>query len=184
MTDSIARYTAAFELIGNCTPLGQDCGVLCGSACCRGTDTQGMRLFPGEPSLLPQVPTADGAPMVICTGRCDRAARPLACRIFPFFPYLHTDGHISAEIDVRGLRICPLVSACRSVQFDRSFRHAVRAVGRLLAQDDAIRAFLRESSAEIDTFRAFTGFTDTPSARIARISEKNARKTLESAAKI
>ena len=42
------------------------------------------------------------------------------------------------------------------------------ALCRILAQDDEIRAFLRESSAEIDTFRAFTGFADTPSARIAR----------------
>lgn len=168
MTDYAALYESAFACISDRTPLGRDCGMLCGKACCRGSDGQGMRLFPHESSPLPRAATTDGAPMVTCSGSCDRATRPLACRIFPFFPYLHADGHISAEIDVRGLRLCPLVASCRRVQFDRSFRRAVRAAGRILAQDDEIRSFLRESSAEIDTFRAFTGFADTPSARIAR----------------
>lgn len=167
-TDFEALYRKARSQIGDLTPLGRDCGVLCGKACCKGTSEQGMRLFPGEASSLPRITTSDGGTLVACSGSCNRDDRPLACRIFPFFPYLHGDGHISAEIDVRGLRLCPLVSACRSVRFDTEFRRAVRRVGRLLAQDDEIRTFLRQSSEEIDMFRSFYGFSDRPSARVVR----------------
>ena len=48
MTDYAALYESAFACIGDRTPLGQDCGVLCGKACCRGSDGQGMRLLPHE----------------------------------------------------------------------------------------------------------------------------------------
>ena len=158
-------FRQAHEILGERTPLPEDCGTLCGKACCRGDHTQGMRLFPHETTALPQTVTADGGRLVTCSGTCNREVRPLACRIFPLFPFLHEDGHITAEIDARGMRLCPLVAHAEQVRFDPEFIRAVRKVGRILAQDPELYAFLRESSAEIETFRMFFDFHARPSMR-------------------
>lgn len=165
-TDYIALYRTANAVLGNLTPLGRDCGVLCGKACCKGSDTQGMRLFPHEDSPLKQTTTAQNGILAACDGSCDRAVRPLACRIFPLFPYVHQDGHISAEIDVRGIRLCPLVSHADVIRFDPKFIRAVRKVGRLLARDPEIFEYLKEVSSEIDLFRKFHNYNSRPSMRI------------------
>jgi hypothetical protein len=48
-----------------------------------------MRLFPGEESP-PQIKQLEsGDRLAVCNGTCDRSKRPLACRIFPFFPTFH-----------------------------------------------------------------------------------------------
>lgn len=148
-------FRRARAILGNLTPLRRDCGWLCGKACCRGDQTTGMRLFPHETSVLTQIETADGGILATCNGTCDRAERPLACRIFPLFPYIHEDGHISAELDLRGMRVCPMITYCDIIHFDPDFLQAVRKVGRLLSHDPELYAFLKESSAEIDLYRAF-----------------------------
>ncbi len=174
-TEYDALFRAAREAIGAHTPLSADCGVLCGHACCKGSDTQGMRLFPGEVSPLPELRTADGGRLAVCSGQCDRTMRPLACMIFPFFPVLH-DGpcaafpnaharRITVEYDARALRLCPLILHRRNVRFDPEFLRGVRRAGRVLTRDPANAAFLREVSAEISAYRTFYGFFDSPSRR-------------------
>ena len=138
------------------TPLTADCGKLCGGACCRGGDEPaGMRLFPGEETAADGfcvTATPDGGRLLTCTGRCDRTARPLSCRIFPLFPYLSADGRIRAVWDPRSLRLCPLTQArCRP---DPAFIRAVRRAGRRVAADPAGRRFLQEQAAEIDALSA------------------------------
>lgn len=107
-----ARY-----LLENRTPLAVDCGQVCGHACCRcqGDEPCGMRLFPGEEALLRETEgmtllPAEGGTLLVCGGRCRRSERPLACRLFPLFPYLDAaTGRIRAVYDPRAYRVCPLV---------------------------------------------------------------------------
>lgn len=141
-------YEILYRLFDNAAPLKTDCGVLCEKACCRGDDTVGMLLFPGEATALP-VTQADGRRFVLCGGKCRREQRPLSCRIFPFFPAADAKGRITAVIDPRGLSVCPLVRQAEHVRFDPRFVRRVKTAGKLLAKDPACLAFLREITEEI-----------------------------------
>ena len=113
-----------------------------------------MRLFPGEEALMTgdgfSVVPADGGMLLICGGTCDRADRPLSCRIFPLFPYVDSAGRVRAVYDPRAWRLCPLARECDRVPLRRDFVRAVRRAGRILMSDPACAAFLREQSAEIE----------------------------------
>ena len=150
-----AMYADIFKTLGELTPLRADCGVLCGGACCKGDADTGMRLFPHEDSTLPVRTLENGVRLVVCDGTCDRNERPLACRIFPFFPTIDERGKIFVEVDDRAARLCPLLSHADELVFDKRFFKAVKKVGKLLAADPDCREFLVETTAEIDTYRAF-----------------------------
>ncbi len=156
-TDYTVLYAKVFRLIGEHTPLPVDCGQLCDGACCKGDAKTGMRLFPHEPTSLPVTDLEDGGRLVVCDGTCNRAERPLACRIFPFFPTVDERGRIFIEPDDRARRLCPLLSHSDELVFDKSFFKALRKAGQMLARDPECLAFMREVTAEIDTFRAFLG---------------------------
>lgn len=158
-------YCKAYAILGELTPLKSDCGVLCDAACCKGDETTGMRLFPNEECAINTIDAENGR-LCICSGSCNRAERPLACRIFPLFPVLHSDGHISAEIDPRALRLCPLVENCDKVKFNKDFIRAVRKVGRLLCRNPECREFIKETSAEIKQYSKLLGFNKRISKRI------------------
>lgn len=159
-TDYAALYRKIDATLGTLTPLTVDCGVLCGGACCKGDAQTGMRLFPHEESPLPVTALENGVRLAVCDGTCDRATRPLACRIFPFFPTIDEKGRIFVEADDRAKRLCPLLIHSDEIVFDKRFFKALKKVGKLLAKDDECRAFLEETTAEIDTYRAFLGGTD------------------------
>lgn len=152
MNDVLER---AYALLDTVTPLRTDCGQVCDGRCCRETaESQGMLLFPGEEQAagaagFTLVPAQDGRTLLVCDGTCDRTCRPLACRLFPLFPLVEADGRIRAVYDPRGYRLCPLVRECAHVPLDRDFVRTVRRVGRVLMQDPACAAFLREQSEEI-----------------------------------
>ena len=147
-------YARADGIIGNKTPLKKDCGQVCGGECCKGDDETGMLLFPFEESSL-TVTEKDGVRLAVCNGRCNRAERPLSCRIFPFFPYVTPDGKIKVIPDVRGINVCPLISNFKDVKFDRGFLWRVKKVGRLLYADEECRKFLVDISREIDILLSF-----------------------------
>lgn len=149
-------YEAAFEILGDLTPLTTDCGMLCGAACCKGDGKTGMRLFPGEETTLPVI-EGDGVRLCVCDGTCQRDQRPLSCRIFPLFPIVLENGRISTEIDTRALRLCPLAENSQMIKFDKNFITAVRRVGRLLYRDPKCREFLEETTAEILQYRKLYG---------------------------
>lgn len=146
-----------FDILGDLTPLTADCGRLCGGACCKGDDKTGMRLFPFEETTLAVIQTEDGGRLAVCNGTCDREKRPLSCRIFPFFPTVDAKGRVFAELDYRAARLCPMVTHSQEIVFDKRFLKAVKKVGKLLVKDPACRAFLEDTTAEIDTFAAFLG---------------------------
>ena len=145
----------ARALLEQVTPLTTDCGQVCSGRCCRpSADSVGMLLFPGEEEYLVHgefalTPTDHGT-LLTCNGTCDRTLRPLACRIFPLFPYVTPEGRVKAVYDPRAYRVCPLVQQCAHVPLSRDFVRAVRRAGRILMEDPACAAFLRENSREID----------------------------------
>ncbi len=142
-------YDEAARILGKKTTLKKDCGLVCGGACCKGDDETGMLLFPFEESVL-TVKEQDGVRLAVCQGHCNRNERPLSCRIFPFFPYVTSDGKIRVIPDIRGVNVCPLISHFDEVKFDRGFLYRVKKVGRLLYADENCREFLIDTSREID----------------------------------
>ncbi len=148
-------YTKINEIMGNLTPLTVDCGVLCGGACCKGDNNTGMRLFPYEKSKLNVTTTKDGIRLAVCNGTCERDNRPLACKIFPFFPTIDDNGKIYVELDYRAYRLCPMIEHSDELLFDPKFLEAVEKVGNILAQDEKCKEFLYKTTEEIDTYYSF-----------------------------
>ena len=145
----------AREKLNTVTPLKRDCGSVCGGRCCRSLEGEetGMLLFPGEEELYRNregwriLETAAG-PMVVCPGTCNRAERPLSCRLFPLLPLLRGD-RIRTVTDARARAVCPL--ARQGVRaMDPAFTEAVREAGEALAADPRQRAFLERLAAEQD----------------------------------
>lgn len=156
-TDYKKMYEKIFKVMGELTPLKADCGNLCGHACCKGDENTGMRLFPFEETTFGVTYLRNGERLVVCDGTCNRAERPLACRIFPFFPTIDDRGRIFVEADVRAKRLCPLITHSDEIVFDRKFFKAVKKVGKILAKDKDCREFLLASTEEIDTYAEFLG---------------------------
>ncbi len=148
-------YDKVFNTLKDYTPLTVDCGVLCNHACCKGDENTGMILFPFEETTLNEKTTENGDLLAVCNGSCDRSKRPLACRIFPFFPTIDDKGKIYVELDYRASRLCPMVEHCDELLFDPKFLKAIKKVGNILKKDDECRTFLERSTKEIDTYKEF-----------------------------
>jgi len=155
MNSNSKMYKKIFEILGDLTPLNADCGHLCGGACCKGDETVGMRLFPHEESTLNIKQASSGIRLVVCNGSCDRPNRPLACRIFPFFPTIDQNGKIYVELDYRATTLCPMIEHCDEIIFNKRFLRAVKRIGKILAKNNECREFLYQSTQEIDTYHAF-----------------------------
>ena len=163
---------AAYALTETLTPLSVDCGQVCGGRCCRPHEggRDGMRLLPGEAAVLAQRaagcgttlalaglsvrPAADGADLLICTGRCDRRLRPLSCRIYPLYPQIGADGRVRARYDPRAWAQCPLSREQAHVRLQPAFVRAVRRIGRLLQNDPDTAPALRAQSDELTALSA------------------------------
>ena len=147
----------AYERLYHKTPLGfYNCGRLCDGLCCRG-DEQGMWLFPYEEEIFRdkegftvcETEGNYGYPMVICSGECDRAERPLACRIFPLFPLIIEDeGTIRIKViyDPRA-GMCPL--SRQHKELDTSFIKEVQKAARYLIRDEKILEYMKAVSLEL-----------------------------------
>lgn len=135
------------------TPLDTDCGALCGAACCKGDDA--MWLFPGEDELYENVPGLEAiegegnlnVPYLRCTlTECDRALRPVSCRIFPYFPMAVRNTRtgkitVRAAMDPRALKVCPLLRR-DAPAVTPAFRSAVERAGRLMLGEPSLREYL------------------------------------------
>ena len=147
-------FLKARDLLENLTPLKTDCGRLCQGACCQGDETTGMLLFPGEAAcyedcafarVIPAGFSLGGqdAQLLVCGGTCDRANRPLACRLFPLFLKFKEDGTTKLRMDVRARAVCPLTDYGIKA-LDPDFKQAARAAYDLLLEEDVCAAYLRE----------------------------------------
>lgn len=153
--DYSSMYDKIFKIMGELTPLTVDCGVLCNGACCKGDSQTGMRLFPHEKSCLNITESESGERLAVCNGSCNRTERPLACRIFPFFPTIDEKGKIFVEPDSRASRLCPLLSHSDEIVFNPKFFKALKKVGKILAKDGECREYLYKITEEIDMYKSF-----------------------------
>lgn len=156
LPDVIARARALFD---DLTPLRTDCGLVCGGACCQPLEGEntGMLLFPGEEAYYAALPdyqltATEAGTLLTCSGQCERADRPLSCRLFPLLPLLREDG-VRVATDARAKAVCPLARQGKAALLPE-FVSAVREAGRILAQDDAQRAFLLRLTAQQDELKA------------------------------
>lgn len=156
LPESVWKARALFD---DLTPLRTDCGLTCGGACCQSLpgDSTGMLLFPGEEAYYEgrpgyrMTPTEAGT-LLICSGRCDRADRPLSCRLFPLIPLLREDG-VKVATDLRARAVCPLARQGKDA-LTADFVAAVRQAGRILAQDGKQQAFLARLTRGQDELKA------------------------------
>ena len=151
--------TRARAILEDVTPLKTDCGLACGHACCRPMEGEmtGMLLFPGEDKYYEgregyRMESTDHGTLLICSGRCNRADRPLSCRLMPLIPLLRDDG-VKIATDLRAKTVCPLARQGKDA-LDPAFVSAVRQVGRILAEDENQRAFLVKLTQQQDTLKA------------------------------
>lgn len=147
---------AAWDRIGDLTPMHMDCGALCGAACCQADEDGqgGVMLFPGERELIEGCDWVEALdPVMVCTGRCHRELRPLGCRIFPLTPVRGKSGLWTVRLDARARVMCPLVSSgIRGL--NPEFVSAVRDALRIVARDPEGEAFLEAWQAREDQWRA------------------------------
>ncbi len=152
---------SCYSLLRNVTPLEIDCGKICKGKCCGGDEKTGMLLFPGEENLIdPEIEiikNKKGDSFAVCSGRCDRNKRPLACRIYPLFPVVKTDEageYIEAVLDPRA--DCPLTSG--EYKITRRFVKSVRRAGRYLLLNDETEKFYRGLSDEVQEYIVLKNF--------------------------
>lgn len=160
MNDNALLIRRAYDLLDRVTPLTTDCGRLCGGRCCTGDSETGMFLFPGEEELIKHIDRFDildcegnfGYKMVVCNGTCDRKTRPLACRIYPYFPVISENG-FSVRADIRGISSCPLLS--ENIRVNYGFIRQIRKVARLLSRDDKIKEYIINMNSMLDEIEDF-----------------------------
>ena len=150
----------AYELLERTTPLSYDCGRLCNGLCCKGDGETGMWLFPFEEEILRDIDGFEikdceanfGYKMVVCNGSCDRKTRPLACRIYPYFPMITEEG-FDARADIRGIMTCPVLS--EGIKTDYAFTRQVRKLARLFSRDDVLTDYINNVNAMLDEIQDF-----------------------------
>jgi hypothetical protein len=159
--DSIAFYQKLYQMLDDATPLAFDCGRLCGAACCRvSPELPGMYLFPGEEAILAsqrgftlsdaELPGYGRVRLLSCDGTCNRAYRPLSCRVFPLAPKVSGDA-VKARLDPRGRPVCPFCTQPVSALSARFVKSVEAVFAELLAEPGPSR-FLRALSVWIDEY--------------------------------
>lgn len=154
-------YTQLYRLFDDCTPLLADCGRACNGACCTDEGGEGMFLYPGEQVMLRGVDfltltqsefTVEGrsVPIALCKGRCERTLRPLACRIFPLFPYVKPGSRPVIIMDPRANAVCPIARVMKPKDLEKRFVRRVTLAAKLLYQFPKTRKFMEEQSELLD----------------------------------
>ncbi len=157
-------YNYLYKKLNNRTPLKMDCGKLCNNACCVDVDgdEMGMYLFPGEEKMFEgkenfkieesELGLMDKKVKILfCKPYCKRSERPLACRIFPLFPYIDLMGELKIIIDPRGRSICPLYKG-EVRDLSGPFVRGVTHIGEILANDQECFEYLFSLSRYIDEY--------------------------------
>ena len=154
-------YSQLYRLFDDCTPLKADCGKACDGACCTDEGGEGMRLYPGEQVMLKEADfltleqsefMVEGkkVPIAVCKGVCDRMYRPLACRIFPLFPYVKPGSRPVIIMDPRANAICPIARVMKPSDLEKRFVRRVTLAANLLYCIPKTRKFMKEQSELLD----------------------------------
>ena len=164
-------YLQLYRLFDKSTPIKADCGKLCDSRCCRGSDC-GMYLFPGEKEVFKllapdwaEIERSDfvykageknkSSPILFCNGSCDRYQRPLACRIFPLTPYVNNENELEIIVDPRAKAICPLAKCLDIEDFDKKFVKNIKRAFLLLMKNSEISEYMTSYSEYINEYKKF-----------------------------
>ena len=160
-------YSKAYSMLENRTPVMYDCGELCSSTCCRNNGL-GMLLFPYEENYLSTMNNdfvirdsnihidVYSVKLLSCNGICNRSTRPLACRIFPLFPFTYKNNHISVKFDPRAHGTCPLLlNDLEGIYMSGLFRLMVLKTAVLLAEEPLVKKFLLQITSELETIESF-----------------------------
>lgn len=151
-------YSYIYRLTDNVTPLPVDCGQLCDGSCCKGDEDTGMYLFPGEKVMYENLPDwakirksgllfgSKKVDFFTCPGSCDRKLRPLACRIFPLFPFIDISGNLEIIMDPRGKGLCPLAKAMKVSDLDPIFVDTVTYISKLMMKNSLLYSYMFELS--------------------------------------
>lgn len=164
---SPADYHYLYELTAQVTPLPDDCGLLCGSICCRqnGEDTLGVYLFPGEEVMFSgrekwlawEIQDRDEQSFpaswpqeiyfVRCLDFCARELRPLACRFFPLAPHFTDNGELLLIYETLPLPYrCPLIT--NKIPLQHEFIQVVARSWQVLLFDKRIWDLVEEDTRE------------------------------------
>ncbi len=160
-------FAYLFALTEKITPLHQDCGLLCGSICCKPQKNAdlGMYLFPGEEVMYNgQEPWLsyekhdpkqyefpknwhDPVYFVQCTPPCPRQSRPLSCRLFPVAPHLLQNDQLILIYETLSLPYCcPLIE--QKIALRKDFITTAALVWQELLLDEKIYTLVKEDSQE------------------------------------
>lgn len=160
-------YGKAYRRLENSTPLRFDCGRICRSKCCRGSEDTGMHLYPGEEAMFEkqkdfltlrdEVFGERNIRFAVCGGRCARKLRPLACRVFPLAPYLSRNGKLHIVEDPRARYICPLLFPGMELKISRTFKRNIYRLFQLLLLDPDIKAYVEALSEVLEEYARYTG---------------------------
>ncbi len=141
-----------YRVLEDVTPLDMDCGKLCNGECCKGDSTTGMILFPGEEDLYKEnndfkvINDNKGNKLLVCSGRCNRAMRPISCRIFPLVPIIF-EGKLYIIDDPRASGVCPLLYD--EIKLNKKFEKAVYKAGKLLLKNEFTSDFFYSLTDEV-----------------------------------
>lgn len=158
-------YRRAYRLFGGRTPIPADCGRLCSSKCCQGGEEDGMILFPFEElalaradflTITKQRMGTQRVAFAVCPGHCDRALRPLSCRLYPFAPMLEK-GRVRIVPDPRAAYFCPLLQKEAGPYLDKAFPSAAARAVESLRTLPGFDAFLMDYGHMLKEYAAFTG---------------------------
>lgn len=155
--DTLELLKKAYEYLDDVTPLEADCGNFCNRKCCKGTDKDGMLLFPEEEKLFENkagfkvyFDSRYNCCAVSCEGKCNRTERPLSCRIFPYLIYKKKSCKPTVAPDIRAVDFCPVLK--ENISSNKRFLRALRITAILIAQDDDICQFLENLTALMTDF--------------------------------
>ncbi|MCK5812389.1 MAG: hypothetical protein KAG94_05785 [Clostridiales bacterium] len=158
----INYYKRINNKISTLTPLYFDCGELCNKLCCQ-DNGKGMILFPHEKEYIDTLSTdftiidKNNVNTLFCTGICKRETRPIACVIYPLFPYLYEDGRLDLKKDIRGKNSCPLYyDDIKELSLQPLFRLKLFALLEEMIKEEEIHQFLRMMTDELLTIEKFT----------------------------
>lgn len=152
-------WERAYALLDELTPIQADCGELCKKRCCKGTDEDGMILFPFEKDFLGgqrflTFSQKGGFNTAVCKGKCKREWRPMACRIYPFVPVVKGET-IEVQPDPRATYVCPLVLHGKEY-IDPKFIQAVKEAFTILGEIPGFEEFMKHYAAMLDGYQKFT----------------------------
>lgn len=161
MKSSIRKTTfqIIYNLLDSVSPISEDCGLLCGAACCLCTDEDmGIYLLPGEEKMFTrkedwlswdwldtdkyEFPESwhGKVPFLICKahGHCPRNERPIQCRTFPLAPHIDDEGTLYLIYQRGQLPYsCPLID--EKIKLNEDFIKATYKAWSMLISEPLIR---------------------------------------------